>query len=146
MKAIALAVTVCGVLANSAAWAEDAAMAPVNQFIDALNAGDAKIAAATHMPNAPIIDEFAPHHWNSFGAWLKGFMADSKMNKVTDVHVALQPATTSTVGAKEAYEVVPNVITAKVDGKPNEEKGIFTFALVKTAHGWRIASWAWAKQ
>ncbi|MBV9693640.1 MAG: hypothetical protein JO261_08065, partial [Alphaproteobacteria bacterium] len=90
--------------------------------------------------------EFAPHHWNGFGPWLKGFMADSKANKVTDVHVTLQPATTSTVGAKYAYEVVPNTITAKIDGKANEEKGIFTFALVKTAHGWRIASWAWAKQ
>jgi hypothetical protein len=73
-------------------------------------------------------------------------MADSKKNKVTDVHVTLAAPTTSTVGAKEAYEVVPNTITAKVDGKSNEEKGIFTFALVKTAHGWRIASWAWAKQ
>lgn len=146
MKAIALAATVCGVLASGAAWAADDAMAPVNQFIDSLNAGDAKKAAATHMPSSPIIDEFAPHHWNSFGAWLRGFMADSKKNKVTDVHVTLAAPTTSTVGAKEAYEVVPNTITAKVDGKPNEEKGIFTFALVKTPHGWRIASWAWAKQ
>ncbi len=146
MKAIALAVTVCGVLTSGAAWAEDAAMAPVNQFVDALNAGDVKKAAAAHVANAPIIDEFAPHHWTSFAAWLKDFMADSKKNKITDVHLTLQPATTSTVGTREAYEVVPNVITAKADGKPNEEKGIFTFALVKTAHGWKIASWAWAKQ
>ncbi len=145
MKAIALAVTVCGVLASGAASAADDAMAPVNQFIDALNAGDAKKAAA-HTPSSPIIDEFAPHRWNSFGAWLRDFMADAKKNKVTDVDVTLAAPTTSTVGAKEAYEVVPNTITAKADGKPNEEKGIFTFALVKTAHGWRIASWAWAKQ
>ena len=146
MKAIALAVTVCGVLASGAAFAADDAMAPVNQFVDGLNAGDAKKAAAAHMPGSPIIDEFTPHHWGSFDAWLKGFMADAKKNKVTDVHVALAAPTTSTVGPKEAYEVVPNTITAKVDGKPNEEKGIFTFALVKTAKGWRIASWAWAKQ
>jgi len=146
MKAIALAVTVCGVLASGAAWAADDAMAPVNQFIDALNAGDAKKAAAAHMAGSPIIDEFAPHHWNSFAAWLRDFMTDAKKNKVTGVHVTLAAPTTSTVGAKEAYEVVPNTITAKADGKPNEEKGIFTFALVKTAHGWRIASWAWAKQ
>src|ERR1700733_6332340 len=146
MKAIALAVTVCGVLASGTVLAADDAIAPVNQFIDGLNAGDAKKAAAAHMPGAPIIDEFAPHHWNSFDAWLKSFMADAKKNKVPDVHVALAAPTTSTVGAKEAYEVVPNTITAKADGKPNEEKGIFTFALVKTAQGWRIASWAWAKQ
>ncbi len=132
MKAIALAATVCGVLASGAAPAADDAMAPVNQFIDALNAGDAKKAAAAHMAGSPIIDEFAPHHWNSFGAWLRDIMADAKKNKVTDVHVALGAPTTSTVGAKEAYEVVPNTITAKADGKPNEEKGVFTFALVKT--------------
>jgi SnoaL-like domain len=146
MKTIGLALTVCGVLANGAAWAADDAMAPVDQFVDGLNAGDVKKAAATHMPGSPIIDEFAPHHWNSFDAWLKGFMADSKKNKVTDVHLALAAPTTSTVGAKEAYEVVPNTLTMKVAGKPMEEKGIFTFALVKTAKGWRIASWAWTKQ
>jgi hypothetical protein len=146
MKAIAFAATVCGVLTNGAAWADDAAMAPVNQFIDALNAGNMKMAAAAHLSSTPIIDEFAPHHWNSFGGWLRDFGVDARKNKITDVHVTLQPVTTSTVGARQAYEVVPNVITAKADGKPTEEKGIFTFALVKTAHGWRIASWAWAKQ
>ena len=146
MKAIALAVTVCGVLANGAALAADDAMTPVNQFVDSLNAGDAKKAAAAHMPGSPIIDEFAPHHWNSFDAWLKGFMADCKKNKVTDVRLTRAAPTTSTVGAKEAYEIVPNTITAKADGKPTEEKGIFAFALVKTSHGWRIASWAWTKQ
>ena len=146
MKKFGLAVTVCGVLASGAAWAADDAMAPVNQFIDGVNAGDAKKAAAAHMPGSPIIDEFAPHHWNSFDAWLKGFMADSKKNKVTDAHLTLAAPTTSTVGPKEAEEVVPNTIDAKVDGKPMQEKGIFTFALVKTKKGWRIASWAWAKQ
>jgi len=146
MKSFALAVTVCGALVSGAAWAEDAAMAPVHQFIDSLNAGDAKKAAAAHLPNSPIIDEFAPHRWNSFAGWLKAFRADNKKNKVTDVHVTLSAPTTSTVGDKYAYEVVPNDITAKADGKPVEEKGIFAFALAKTAHGWRIASWAWAKQ
>src|SRR5579862_3932496 len=93
MKAIALAVTVCGVLASGTVRAADDAMAPVNQFIDGLNAGDAKKAAAAHMPGSPIIDEFAPHHWNSFDAWLKDFEKDAKKNKVTDVHVADRKST-----------------------------------------------------
>ena len=145
MKAAALAATVACVLASGAASADDA-MAPVRQFIDSLNKGDAKTAAAAFVPNAPIIDEFAPHHWSSFDAWLKGFMADCKKNKVSDVRVTLAAATTSTVGATDAYEVIPNLIDAKAGGKPTQEKGIFTFALTKTAKGWRIASWAWAKQ
>jgi hypothetical protein len=146
MKTIALALGVCVIVASGAARAADDAMAPVNQFVDGLNAGDVKKAAATHIAGSSIIDEFAPYHWNSFDTWLKSFMADCKKNKVNDVHLTLAAPTTSTVGAKEAYEVVPNTVASKVDGKPMEEKGIFTFALVKTAHGWRIASWAWAKQ
>lgn len=144
-KAFALAATVACQLACGAASADDA-MTPVNQFVEALNKGDAKTAAAAHMPRSPIVDEFAPYRWNSFDAWLKGFMADCKKNKVSDVRLTLLPATTSTVDAKNAYAVVPNTIDAKADGKPMQEKGIFAFALTKTAKGWRIASWAWAKQ
>src|SRR5215475_8834048 len=119
MKATAIAVTVVCVLASGAALADDA-MTPVHQFIDSLNKGDAKTAAASFVPNAPIIDEFPPHHWSSFDAWLKGFMADCKKNKVSDVRVTLQAATTSTVGATDAYEVIPNTIDAKADGKPTQ--------------------------
>lgn len=146
MKAMALAATVACLLASGAARAEDAAMAPVHQFVDAMNAGDMKKAAAAHMPSSPIVDEFAPHYWSSFGAWLKDFMADARKNKVSDVHLTLMAPTTSTVGAARAYEVVPNVIDARHDGQAAQEKGIFTFALVKTRRGWRIASWSWAKQ
>lgn len=145
MKSIGLAAALCGILASGAASADDP-MTPVHQFVDALNKGDVRTAAAAHMPGSPIIDEFAPHYWNSFDDWAKAFIADCKRNKVSDVRLTLLPATTSTVGGTDAYEVVPNVIDAKHDGKAAEEKGIFTFALVKTAKGWRIASWAWAKQ
>jgi len=62
MSTIKLAVAACGLLAYSGASAEDAAMAPVHQFIESLNAGDIKNAAAAHLPRSPIIDEFAPYH------------------------------------------------------------------------------------
>jgi hypothetical protein len=146
MKAFALAATVCGVLLAGPVLAADDAMAPVRQFVDSLNAGDAKTAAKAYIPAPSIIDEFPPHHWTSFDDWLRDFMVDAKKNGVTDVHITLQAATTSTVGAVQAYEVIPNVITAKMNGKPTQEKGIFTFALLKTYDGWRIAGWGWAKQ
>jgi ketosteroid isomerase-like protein len=145
MKSIVFAATAGWVLTVGAANADNA-MTPVHQFVDALNKGDVKTAAAAHMPGSPIIDEFAPHYWKSFDDWVKDFMADCKKNKVSDVRLTLLPPTTSTMSGNEAYEVVPNVIDAKHDGKPAQEKGIFTFALTKTAKGWRIASWAWAKQ
>jgi len=147
IKLIALAFAL--VAASSAARAaapDPAVMAPIHQFVDSLNAGDARKAAEAHMPNASIIDEFPPHRWGSFDGWLQDFIADTKKSGTSDVHVALSAPTTSTVGAAEAYEVVPNVITAKHNGKKATERGIFTFALTKTASGWRIASWAWAKQ
>jgi hypothetical protein len=149
MKKLILAVmvsVVCGTLGNSAAQAEDAAMVPVHQFIDSLNAGNVKAAASTHLSNVPIIDEFTPYHWTSFDAWLKAFAANNKKHKVTDVRVTLSAPTTSMVDDTSAYEVVPNVINAKMDGKPIAEKGIFAFVLVKIAQNWRIASWAWSKQ
>ena len=59
---------------------------------------------------------------------------------------ALTLAAQAAVDLGNGVQVVPNVIDAKMDGKPMTEKGIFAFALVKTAQGWRIASWAWAKQ
>lgn len=145
MKAIALAATVACILASGAASADDA-MAPVRTFVDSLNKGDAKTAATAFVPNAPIIDEFAPHHWGSFDSWFADFAADAKKRDVTDVHVTLRRATTSTVGATDAYLVVPNTISGKIKGHAGSERGIFTFALTKTAQGWRIASWAWAKQ
>jgi ketosteroid isomerase-like protein len=146
MKAFALAATVCGVLLAPPVLAADDAMAPVHQFVDALNAGDAKTAAKAYIPAPSIIDEFPPHYWTSFEDWLRDFGTDTKKNGVSDVHVALEAPTTSTVGAVQAYEVIPNVITAKVGGKPTKEKGIFTFALLKTYDGWRIAGWSWTKQ
>ncbi|HVP85448.1 MAG TPA: nuclear transport factor 2 family protein [Rhizomicrobium sp.] len=146
MKKIFLAIAASGMLGCGAAQAEDAAMAPVHQFIDSLNAGNVEDAAATHLPRTPIIDEFAPYHWNSFDAWFKAFVANNKKFNVTDVRVTLSAPTTGTTDEKFAYEVIPNVIDAKMDGKPMTEKGIFAFALVKNAQGWRIASWAGSKQ
>jgi hypothetical protein len=143
--ALAFALVAASVAARAAA-PDSAVTAPIHQFVDSLNHGDAKKAAEAHMPNAPIIDEFPPHRWSSFDRWFEDFAADAKKNGVSDVHVTLGSPTTSTVGAAEAYEVVPNVITAKHNGKKAAERGIFTFALSKTASGWRIASWAWAKQ
>ncbi|MBN9566830.1 MAG: hypothetical protein J0H79_04395 [Alphaproteobacteria bacterium] len=101
MKKLILAVMVsvaCGMLGSSAAQAEDAAMVPVHQFIDSLNAGNVKAAASTHLSNVPIIDEFAPYHWTSFDAWLKAFAANNKKHKVTDVRVTLSATGASPPG------------------------------------------------
>jgi ketosteroid isomerase-like protein len=43
-----------------------------------------------------------------------------------------------------AYVVVPTDLTFKEDGKPVTEHGTITYALDKTADGWKIATWTWS--
>jgi len=50
------------------------------------------------------------------------------------------------VTGDSAYVVVPANMTFKIHGKQITQSGaIFTMALRKSADGWRIAAWAWAK-
>ena len=64
--ALALVVSVQGAIA--AQGDKSAVMAPVHQFVDAFNKGDAKTAAALCATEASIIDEFPPHELVSIGA------------------------------------------------------------------------------
>jgi hypothetical protein len=137
----------CGLLlvAGQAFAAGDTAVfAPMQQFADGMNAGDMKKAEAAYVPSASIIDEFAPHHWTSFGAWYRDAGAFFKAGGVTDLHIALSAPSDKVVGPNQAYAVVPTTLTSRVKGKTETEKGLFTFALVKTAAGWRISGWAWS--
>jgi hypothetical protein len=149
LKSFGLAVAACGVLllswqTASAAGDEAAAFAPWHQFADAMNAGDVKKATDAHMPSAAIIDEFPPHHWNSFGEWDRDLMAAVKTDGMEGLHMALSAPSNKDVGEKYAYAVVPTVLTYKLKGKPTTEKGLFTFATEKTASGWRITAWTWS--
>jgi hypothetical protein len=148
-RSIAAALAMCAVLlaatptTQAAPSADDAVLAPLTQFADGMNAGDFKKAGAVYTPAASIIDEFAPHHWNTFADWLRDSGTFFKAGGVTGLHIALGKATDKVVGAAQAYAVVPTTLTYKVKGKPTTEKGIFTFALVKSGKSWLIAGWAW---
>ena len=147
MKSSTLAVAACFLsLASFGAQAatEPPALAPFYQFADAMNAGDMTKAAAVYTPSAMIIDEFAPHIWNSFGAWAHDADASFKAAGVTGLHIALSPASFQNVDASHGYGVVPSVLTYKVKGKPTTEKGMFTFSTAKEATGWKITGWAWS--
>ena len=127
-----------------AAAADDAALAPIHQFAGAMNAGDAKKAADAYRASAPIIDEFAPHHWNNFADWNRDFAAYLKAGGGSDFHMALSAPSYKVIGAKQSYAVMPTVLTFKIKGKAMSEKGLFTFVTEKDARGWHIASWAWS--
>ena len=120
----------------------------VNQFVGGMNHNDMKSAAAAYAPNASIIDEFPPYHWQgqtAFADWGRDFGADSKKNAITDPSITLEKPVTSSVEGDHAYLVFPATYAFKQNGKPMREAGsIMTFTLQKTAAGWRIAAWSWS--
>ncbi|HEY2069452.1 MAG TPA: hypothetical protein VGG48_07855 [Rhizomicrobium sp.] len=143
-KSIGFAAAATCVLLTGASAATPPALAPFTQFVDAMNAGDAKTAAGTYAPTAVIIDEFAPHIWMSFASWNADAGAEFKKNAVTDFHIALSPASFKNMDATTGYGVAPATLTYKVKGKPIVEKGLFTVSTAKGAGGWHITGWAWS--
>jgi ketosteroid isomerase-like protein len=134
-------------LASAPALAGDneaTAFAPIHQFADAMNAGDPSKAFAAYTPSADIIDEFAPHHWDSFPEWAKAADGFFKAGGVTHFHMELAAPSNKELGDRYAYAVVPSTLTYDANGKPTTEKGLFTFSLAKTDAGWRITGWAWS--
>jgi ketosteroid isomerase-like protein len=124
-----------------------AAMAPVHQFVDGFNRGDTKMEVAACTSPASVIDEFPPHVWQGPTAcadWAAALKAASASAGYTDELVTLGKPSHVSVEGNRAYVVNPATFTYKVHGKPTSETGIWTFALRKTAAGWRITGWAWA--
>jgi len=107
------------------------------------------VMAATCADQVSILDEFPPHEWHGTGAcakWAGDYDADAKKNGITDGAVTLNTPTHVDVTGDRAYVVVPANYSFKVKGKSVGETGsIITLALVKSAGGWKITGWAWAK-
>ena len=114
-----------------------------------LHKGDTKAAAAACADQTSILDEFPPHEWHGSGAcakWMSDYDADAKKNGITDGVVTLSTPSHVDISADRAYVVVPANYAFKQKGKPvNEVGSIITLALQKSAAGWRITGWSWAK-
>ena len=147
--ALSLAVLATFSMAQTSGSAQTAVLVPINQFVDGFNKGDTKTAVAACADETSILDEFPPHEWHGAGAcakWLSDFDADAQKNGITDGVVKLGKASHVDVSSDYAYVVVPANYTFKQKGKPMSEVGsIITLSLHKSAAGWRITGWAWAK-
>ena len=150
MRRILIALALA-VLAQGATVAQDktAVMAPVHQFVGAFNKGDTKTAVAACADQTSIIDEFPPHEWHGSGAcakWANDFDADAKKKGITDEVVTLGSPRHIDITGDRAYVVVPADYAYKQKGKSVKETGsILTVALQKSAAGWRMTGWSWAK-
>lgn len=146
MKVLPVGVFLSLMLSGSAAAADAQLMAPVRQFIDSFNKGDAKAAEAAHTASPAIIDEVSPHLWQgagAFKAWAASLETDAKANGITDQMVTVSDATREQVEGDRAYLVVPARYDFKQKGTAMREQAQMTFALQKVDTGWKIAGWAW---
>jgi hypothetical protein len=148
MKTTVGALSLALLLAATSAAAAPAneLMAPVHQFMDSFNKGDAKNAEAAHATAVAIIDEVPPHSWagaGAFQAWLADLDRSSKANGQTDEAVTLGKPTRAEVNGDSGYVIVPATFTYLQHGKRMAEQAQMAFALHKEAAGWKIAAWAW---
>ncbi len=130
--------------AHAAAPAGDV-MAPIKQFVDGLDKGDMKMAAAPYAAEISIIDEFAPYHWmgaNAFQTWGADFGADSQKHGITDPKLTLGKPSRTDVSGDRAYVVTPVVYSFKDHGHPMAEPAQMTFALQGGPGAWKITGWA----
>src|SRR5579863_1633303 len=78
-------------------------MAPIHLFVDSLNKGDMKSAAATFSPTSvTIIDDISPHVWvgpNAFDTWIKALGAVNDTEGNTEPAVKLGKPTREVVSS-----------------------------------------------
>jgi len=121
------------------------AMATVRAFVAAIDKGDIPAAAALHVDAPDIIDEFPPYHWSgsgAFAAWGADYGKDAAANGVSEGVLTIRKVQRIRVEGDHAYAVVPTDYSFKRKGKKVVEHAVMTYALTRTAGGWRIASWA----
>jgi hypothetical protein len=140
-------VCLAGVSPASVAAAANAQLeAPIHQFIDDFNKGDVKGAAAAHLPSVSIIDEVPPHHWTgskAFMSWVTDLTKDDKAAGVSNEVVTLGAVSREVVSGDTAYVVIAATYSFKQKGVAMHEPAQMTYAMMKTAKGWKIAGWTW---
>jgi len=127
----------------ASAGGTDDVMATIKAFIAAIDKNDMAAAAALHVATPSITDEFPVHHWNSLAGWGADFGKDAALHGDTDPRLDIVKVGRVLVEGDHAYAVVSTDFSFKRKGKPMVEHGTITYALDKTAEGWRIATWTW---
>ena len=92
-----------------------------------------------------MLDDFPPFEWHGPGAcskWQKDFDARA----LTDAAGTIGNPRQLVISGDRAYAVVPTTFAYRQNGKPVKVTATTTFALHKTAAGWRITAWAWATE
>ena len=141
---IALAASV---LTAGSALASDKSdiMAVLKQWNDT----DEAKAVATCADDAAVIDDIPPFEWHGPGAcsrWQKDYDAYAQKEGISDANGTIGNPRQLMISGDRAYAVVPTTFAFTRNGKPVKVTATTTFALHRTAAGWRITAWTWATQ
>ena len=120
-------------------------MAVLKQWNDT----DEAKAVATCADDASVIDDVPPYEWHGPGAcsrWQKDYDAYAQKEGISDANGTIGNPRQLIISGDRAYAVVPTTFAFTRNGKPVKIVATSTFALHKTAAGWRITAWAWATQ
>jgi hypothetical protein len=133
----------------TAAYATNAKVeAPIHQFIDSFDKGDAAGAGAANDPaGVTIIDDVAPHLWSgpkAFETWAADLDKADKARGRTEQKVTLTGAPYEIIDTDTAYVVWRAIYSFKDQGAAMTESAKMTYALKKSAGGWKITGWTWA--
>ena len=138
---IALAMSAC---TAGVALASDSGeiMTLLNQWNDP----DGAKSIATCADDASVMDDIPPYEWHGAGAcasWAKDYDAFAQKNGMTEVSGTIGKPRQILVTGDRAYAIVPATFSFTKDGKQVKTTATATFALRKTASGWRITGWTW---
>jgi ketosteroid isomerase-like protein len=109
---------------------------------------EAKVVA-TCADDASVIDDIPPFEWHGPGAcsrWQKDYDAYAQKEGISDAKGTIGNPRQLMISGDRAYAVVPTTFAFTQNGKPVKVTATATFALHKTAAGWRITAWTWATQ
>jgi hypothetical protein len=93
-----------------------------------------------------IIENFPPYIFggrNAVARWEEGFRKHAAATVLTDLNAEFGPARDFSVAGSRAFFALPTTWMGRVGGVPFEERGAWSFALVRMAAGWRIRGFGW---
>jgi len=144
MHKVVIALVMSVLTAGSALASEkDDIMAVLRQWSSGA-AGTVAVCA----DDAAVIDDIPPFEWHGPGAcsrWQKDNDAYLRQGISDETFTTGNPQQLIISGDR-AYTVLPITYTFTQNGKHVTEQATGTLVLRKTAAGWRIAAWTWAKQ
>ncbi len=124
-------------------------MEAVRSYADAFNKGNVKAMVALFDASGSILDGLSPHVWQGPTAcedWYRQAMEAGEHEGAADYFITLEKPSHVDVTGESAYVVTPATMTFKLHSQVITQSGAtFTVALRKSAEGWRIRAWAWAK-